>query len=98
MNYITRTFNYTVATIATIVGAETDTPEVKVVGQITLNGEADKAKVLKTAKKLPNYSAYETIVVTKLDTLSELRGMTVSEFLEKSVIMDDPRTPHTVSV
>ena len=93
MQYLTRTFIRTVATVSEVTNDENGNPIIVAVGQLVFVGDVDNAKATKLAKK--EYPNKTTVIVTKLERLEELRGMPVNDFLCSSVLMDDPRTPHT---
>lgn len=82
MQYMTRTFNYTVATMGTLSEDKDGNPVVITGGQLVIDGEADKAKALKIAKK--SAKDPEALIVIKVESKTELRGMPV---------MADARTP-----
>ena len=93
MTYITRTFTRTRISVA---GVEIENGKSVMSPPFTLilDGEVDKVKALKIAKKEDN-GKHENLIITSLEVVTELRGMPVSEFLTNSIVMDDPRTPAT---
>lgn len=92
MQYITRTFQYTKATVsrAEIVNGN---PTFTAVKTLTLVGDVSKDKALKIAKKDFDGDT-SNLIITELASVEELRGMTVEAFIHQSEIMDNPRTPH----
>ena len=90
MQYMTRTFTTTKATIAHVV-TNGETSTIFPIGTILIVGDVDKTKALKVAKK--QYSTIEDIIVTKVEAVTELRGMNTEVFYSNSILMKDARTP-----
>ena len=77
--------------MGTITEDKDGNPIIASAGQIVIDGEVDKSKALKVARK--ENPSVDNLVITKTETKTELRGMPVSDFIANSILMADPRTP-----